>query len=318
VRVDLGLGRRVDEALRKLVADQAGLVARRQLLAHDVHADRVRDQIAARRWVELTPRVIGTTTGRLDLEQREWLAVLHAGPRSMLANLSAAGRFGLTGWERDDVCVMVDDELSFEPVPGVDFFRSRRPFDLLRSTRPGIPRCQLEPAVLLWAGYEATTRAAHGVVAAVVQQRLSTAERMISWIDQLRPLRRGKLLSATLSDVAGGSHSGAELAVVRLCRRHGIRLPDRQRKREDRAGKCRWTDAEWDLPDGRVLVLEVDGAFHLDVLQAGEDARRSRRLTTSRRTVIRCTAYELRHEPEEVATDLLALLTEGRVPEDAA
>lgn len=304
-------------ALRELVADQAGLLARRQLVAHGVDADRVRDNITAGRWVELTPRVIGTTTGRPDLEQREWLAVLHAGPR-MLATLSAGGRFGLRGWARDHVCVMVDDELSFEPVEGVDFFRSRRPFDLLRSSRPGIPTCQLEPAVLLWAAYEATSRAAHGVVAAVVQQRLTTPERMITWIDQLRPLRRAKPLSATLSDVAGGSQSGAELAVVRVCRRHRIRLPDRQRMRVDRAGKRRWRDAEWDLPDGRVLVLEVDGAFHVDVLQAGDDAKRSRRLTTSRRTVIRCTAYELRNEPDEVASDVAVLLEEGRVPEDAA
>ena len=70
----------------------------------------------------------------------------------MLTNLSAAGRQGLTGWERPWVSVMVDDELSFEPVDGVDFFRSRRPFDLLRSPRPGMPVCQVEPAVLLWAG----------------------------------------------------------------------------------------------------------------------------------------------------------------------
>ena len=68
---------------------------------------------------------------------------------------------------------MVDDELSFEPVAGVCFFRSRRPFELLRSPRPGIPTCRLEPAVLLWAAYEAHNRAAHGVLAAAVQQRLT-------------------------------------------------------------------------------------------------------------------------------------------------
>jgi hypothetical protein len=308
----------VKDVLRELIADQAGMVARRQLLAHGIDSDRVRNQVAAGRWSIRSPRVISTTTGPLDLRQREWLAVLHAGPRSMLANLSAAGRHGLAGWDRTYVSVLVDDELSFEPVEGVDFFRSRRPFELLRSSRSGIPRCRLEPAVLLWAGYEAPPRAAHAVVAAVVQQRLTTAEKLISWIEQLRPLRRGRALSATLSDVAGGSHSGAELALVRLCRRHAIPVPTRQRRRTDRGGAKRWTDAEWDLPGGRVLVLEIDGAFHLDVLDAGADARRSRRLTSAQRTVVRCTAYELRHEPDEVAADLAALLLEGRVPDDAA
>jgi hypothetical protein len=47
-----------------------------------------------------------------------------------------------------------------------------------------------------------------------------------------------------------------------------VALPRGQRARLDRAGRRRWTDAEWDLPDGRVLVLEVDGGFHDDVRQA--------------------------------------------------
>ena len=314
---DPGTLGRVDE-LGTLVADQAGMVARRQLNEYGVDWSRVRNEIAARRWVERTPRVISTFTGELTLRQREWLAVLHAGPRSMLANLSAARAQGLQGWDRPWVSVLVDDELSFEPVEGVDFFRSRRSCDLLRSPRPGIPACQLEPAVLLWAGYEAPTKAAHGVVAAVVQQRLTTPTRMIGWVDQLRPLRRAKPLKRTLSFVDGGAHSGAELELGRLCRRFGIRPPDRQRRRVDRTGRIRWTDAEWDLPDGRVLVLEIDGAFHSEVLQAADDAKRSRRLTTATRTVVRCTAYELTHEPHEVALDLIALGLPGRVPRTAA
>ena len=278
----------------------------------------MRNEIAARRWVERGPRVISTFTGELTLKQREWLAVLHAGPRSMLGSLSAAGRQGLTGWERPWVSVMVDDELSFEPVDGVDFFRSRRPFDLLRSPRAGIPVCRLEPAVLLWAGYEATIKAAHGVTAAVVQQRLSTASRMSGWVDQLRPLRRAKPLKRTLQFIEAGAHSGAEVEVGRLCRRYGIRQPDRQRRRADRSGCIRWTDAEWELPDGSVLILEIDGAFHSDVLQAADDAKRSRRLTTRSRTVVRCTAYELTYESDEVAVDLVALGLSGRVPHAAA
>ncbi len=306
------------DELRALIADQAGMVARRQLNEDGVDADAVRNHIAAGRWAERTPRVISVTTGVLTLEQREWMAVLHAGPRSMLAQLSSANRHGLTGWERPWVSVLVDDELSFEPVPGVDFFRSRRPFDLLRSPRPGIPVCRLEPAVLLWAGYEATNKAAHGVIAATVQQRLSTASRMTEWVELLRPLRRARPFKRTLSFVDAGAHSGAEVELGRMCRRFGIRAPDRQRQRRDRSGRIRWTDAEWDLPDGTTLVLEIDGAFHADVLQAGEDAKRSRRLTTRTRIVVRCTAYELTHEAAEVAFDLIALGLSGRVPENAA
>ncbi|WP_133176422.1 hypothetical protein [Nocardioides currus] len=84
----------------------------------------------------------------------------------------------------------------------------------------------------------------------------------------------------------------------------------------DRSGRRRYTDCEWDLPDGRVIVLEVDGAFHDDAMQGVLDRRRHRRLTTSRRIVVQCSAWEIRHEPAEVMEDLVALgvpLLAGRV-----
>ena len=266
--------------------------------------------------------MISTVTGELTFEQRCWLAVLHAGPRAMLGNLTAAAHHGLKNWSRPEICVMVDDELSFDPVPGVDFFRSRRPFEALVSPRPGIVRCRLEPAVLLWAAYEAPNRAAHGVIAATVQQRLTTSGRLIEWVDLLQPLRRAKPFKRTLSFVEAGAHSGAELEVGRMCRRFGMPQPTRQKRRKDRWGRPRWTDAEWDLADGHTIVLEVEGGFHTDVLEAAADARRSRRLTTRTRTVVRCTAYELIHAVAEVAIDLIDLgipgrLPPGRVPVDA-
>ena len=97
-----------------------------------------------------------------------------------------------------------------------------------------------------------------------------------------------------------------------------MRPPDRQCIRKDRAGKRRWTDCEWNLPDGTTLVLEVDGSFHIEVRQQGDDYKRARRIATKHRIVVRCTAYELRHETEEVAADLIALGVPGRVPDSAA
>jgi hypothetical protein len=140
----------------------------------------------------------------------------------------------------------------------------------------------------------------------------------VTWVAQLHPLRRARLFRSTIGDVAGGAHSGAELDVTRMCRDFRIPQPNRQRPRFDRQGRRRWTDAEWDLPDGTTLVLEVDGAFHTEVRQWSDDLRRARRLTTRKRIVLRCTAYEVRHEAHEVAGDLIALGLMGRVPDDAA
>jgi hypothetical protein len=43
------------------------------------------------------------------------------------------------------------------------------------------------------------------------------------------------------------------------------------------------------------------------VVEWGTDLKRARGLTTRDRLVVRCTAFELRHEEDEVARDLIAL-----------
>jgi hypothetical protein len=293
--------------IKELVAGQAGLVARRQLTEHGIHWNDVANQVRAERWCVRTPRVISTTTGPLSPRQRLWLAVLHAGPRSILGGLTAAAVHGLKRWDRSEITVLVDDELAFEQIPGVQFFRSRRPFELLRDDGSSLPCCRLEPALLLWAGYDAPPRAAHAVLASAVQQRLTTAPRLLEWVDLLKPLRRAPAFRETLADIGGGAESGAELDVAKMCKGFHLVPPHRQRGRRDRGGRRRWTDCEWDLDDGSVLVLEVDGSFHMEVEHWDADLKRSRRLTTRDRTVVRCSAYELRHETLEVVNDLRAL-----------
>jgi hypothetical protein len=292
---------------RELVDQQLGMVARRQLTFHGIHWDDVRNHVSAGRCVVRTPRVISTFTGELTVQQRRWLAVLHAGPRAMLGGLTAAEHLGMKRWERDVITVLVDDELAVEPVEGVDFFRFRRSFELLAGSGSDIPCCQLEPAVLMWAGYDAGDRAAHAILASAVQQRLTTSARLHAWINKLRPLRRAPAFRATLDDIGGGSHSAVERDVVRMCRRHGLAVPARQVGRRDSAGRQRWTDCEWRLADGRVLILEVDGAFHMEVEHWTADKKRARRLTGPDRSIIGCTAYEVRHESHELAADLRSL-----------
>ena len=297
----------MDARLRQLIEAQSGVLARRQLTALGIGWDTVHHQIVAGRWSARSPRVVSTVTGALTIDQRRWVGVLHAGPRSMLGGLTAAARHGLVGWHRSEVTVIVDDELSFEPVPGIRFFRSRRPFDLLLSPKPGIPSCQVEPALLLWAGYEAALRPAHGVLAAAVQQRLTTPARLREFVDLLKPLRRAAGFRRLVGDIEGGVHSGAERDVAVMCRTFDLPMPARQVSRVDSDGRRRWTDCEWRLPDGRILVLEVDGAFHMDVVQWSADKRRGRRISGPDRLVVGATAFEVRHEAAEVAKDLIAL-----------
>ncbi|MCR6032413.1 hypothetical protein GGQ22_13315 [Nocardioides sp. zg-579] len=297
-----------DETWRTVSARQAGMVSRAQLAAVGIDRFAIRNQVAAGRWVLRSPTVVSTTTGEPTRLQKLWLGVLHAGGRSLLGDLTAAEVAGLRGWHREPVTVLVPYDLDLDDdVPGIHIARTRRRLPALQDPTSVLPRMRIEPAVLHFAAYQPSPRTAQGVVAAAVQQRLTSATDLLAWVDRMRPLRKAPLLRAALGEIAHGSQSLSEIDVVRLCRDHGLRPPDRQVRRRDAEGRLRFTDCEWRLADGSVLVLEVDGAFHMEVAHWEDDLARQRRLTTDRRRVVRCTSRELRDEPERLAVDLRRL-----------
>ena len=298
-------------SISTLTAHQSGLVARRQLNALGYDADLVRNQLAAGRWSARSSTVVSVFTGPLGWRERVWLGVLHAGGTALVGGLTALEWHGLKHWHRDDVTVLVDDELAFDPVDGITFFRTRRPLTAMRDPYEELPLCRIEPAALLFAGYEHSSRTAQGLLAAVIQQRLSTPESMRRQLEMMRPLRRAKVFRAALTEIEGGAHSMAELDIGRVCRRFGFPKPRRQSRRRDSAGRVRFTDCEWLLPNGVTLVVEVDGAFHMEAEHWEDDLARQRRLVTPGRVIVRCSARELRDEPEMLVTDLIALGLNG-------
>jgi hypothetical protein len=299
--------RRPDEVTR-LAAAQGCLVTRRQLLELGFDNDAVRNQVAARRWAVRSSTVVSTTTGVLSRDQEVWLAVLHVGRHALVGGLTALQLHGLRNWDRDHVTVTAPDHVHLESVPpAVRVVRTRRSMGGWRCMRGDLPVMRVEPAALLFAAYERSPRTALGLLAAVVQQRLTTAEDLLEQMADLRPLRRAKDFRTALLDISGGAQSLAELDVGRICRQFGLPKPRRQSGRRDSRGRQRFTDCEWVLPDGTVLVLEVDGGFHMEVEHWEDDLARQRRLTAPGRMVVRCTARELRDDPHAVVRDLKAL-----------
>ena len=148
------------ETWAELAAAQAGVLSWRQLRELEVTRAFARNKLASVGGPQRTEQVLTTTTGPLSTEQRHWLAVLHCGPEAMVGGLTAAAVHGLRNWARDDVYVIVANDDSFEPVPGVKTFRTRRRLRLMRHPSP-LPTCALEPAVLLWAAHD-RTRVGHG------------------------------------------------------------------------------------------------------------------------------------------------------------
>lgn len=289
-----------------VAAAQDGLVTRRQLRRLGLTHHYVDTQLDAGRWQEVSSTVLATTTGVLTRTQLMWAGVLHAGPCSALGGLTALERHGLERWHRDEITVLVAKSHNLEPVEGVRFVETRRPIPLLTASQP-LATWRVEPAALLWAGYEPVTRSAYGLLSACVQQGLTTPYRLDGWITRMRPLRRAKPFRRLLGEIAAGTQSAAERDVLTMCDTFGLPRPHRQTRRKDSAGRLRFTDAEWRLRDGRVVVLEVDGGFHMTVEHWSADIERERQLVATGVIVVRCSAVELRTHPERIVRDLLAL-----------
>ncbi len=243
-------------------------------------------------------------TGRLDEEESLWLGVLHAGDGAVLSHLTAAKRAGLR-WTGDDVVhVMTPRGDAVLPLPGYRFHQTRRPYERWVKPATGPPRLPLEHAALLAAERDHNVRRAIGLLAACVQQQLTTAERFGRAIPHIRKLRHGMTFRLVLDDIAGGAQSFAELDVGRLCAEYGLLPPTRQVVRLDKLGHRRYLDCVWVLADGRVVVLEVDGSFHAEVVAWWSDMKRERAVVIHGDTVLRCSSIELRLEPHDVMDDL--------------
>lgn len=298
--------KRIPITWRDLARRQDGLLARSQLHRLGLGADLIDTQVAAERWQLITSTVLCTTTGTLTRRQLMWAGVLHAGPDSAVGGLTALEVHGLRNWHRDDVTILLAKSHNLEPLAGVQFVETRRPLQRFRAAGP-LPLWQVEPAALLFAAYEPVTRTAYGLLSAVVQQRLTDPASLARCIGQMRPLRRAKPFRRLLDDIAGGVQSLAERDVNRMCDAHGIARPLRQVRRQDASGRYRYTDAEWRTRDGRTVILEVDGGFHMEVEHWQDDISRERALVGGDRLVLRCTSLELRDDPSGVARDLRRL-----------
>jgi hypothetical protein len=154
------------------------------------------------------------------------------------------------------------------------------------------------------AGSFAAPRPACGILAAAVQQRLVTVERLRSELDLNPRLRHRRILRAALADIAQGSDALSEIDFARLCRRFGLPAPTQQFVRRERSGRRRYLDATWRRRDGRLVVVEIDGALHLAVDRWWRDQLRQNELAVADALVLRYPSVVVRTEPELVARQL--------------
>jgi hypothetical protein len=165
-----------------------------------------------------------------------------------------------------------------------------------------IPTVRVERALVDAASWMASPRKACAVIAAGVQQRLTTASRLRPELAAACRARHHKLLTHVLADISGGAQSFGEIDFGRLVRRAGLPPPIRQAFRYDAAGRRRWLDADLDG-----FSVEIDGAVHLRPLRYWDDmARQNDLIIVTGKPVLRFSTVAIRIDENTVVAQLAA------------
>jgi hypothetical protein len=263
----------------------------------------IRAQVEARRWQRIGRAVILHNGAPTPAERRR-AALIVLGPRAALTSFTAAEEWGLSGWEREPIHVLVPRGA-----------RVRRPAELLirvhytdlwapASIVSGRGLHRVGPAVVMAASSFDSRRPAFGILAATVQQRLIHPSELARAVETAPRTRYRADLLAAVHDIGQGAQALSEIDFARLCRRHGLPAPTRQAVRRDARGRRRYLDAEWRRGDGRRIVVEVDGALHLLARQWWDDQLRQNELVIAGDMVLRFPSVVVRCEQTLVVDQL--------------
>jgi hypothetical protein len=293
--------------LRPAFDRQRGVLTRRQLAGFGIGEPEVRHGVEARRWRIFGRTVVVLQNSPLTPEQRIWVAVLLPDKPTALAGLTAAAAAGLRGFEPDEVHIVVAHGSDVGLPRWVKLHESRRfsESDIDWTAAPArthVARSAIDGAT--WSRYP---RRACAILCAAVQQRLVTAHQLRTELDVAGSVRHVQIMRDVLGDIAGGGHTLAEIDLGPLAARAGLPPPRRQAVRKERGGRVRYLDAEFDLPDGTSLAVEIDGAVHLRPESWWDDTDRQNEVVIGGSPMLRFPSLTLRLEPTRVVDQLLRM-----------
>jgi hypothetical protein len=288
-------------ALNELARLQDDVLTRRQLYDCGYTESAIRACVRVQRWRTYGRRVVVLHNGPLTTRQRWWVAVL-AQHHAALAGITAATEYGLSGFRDDAIHLLLEFGARRHPVPGVHLHVSRR--FAAADIHPGrvLPTVRIERALVDGASWTASERKACAVLAAGVQQGLTTAARLKPELAAATGAHHHRLLTRVLWDIEGGAQSFAEIDVGRCAARAGLPPPIRQAFRYDRAGRKRWLDVDF-----KGFSAEIDGAVHLKPLRYWDDMERQNDLViVTGNPILRFSTVAFRIAREVVIAQLTA------------
>lgn len=300
------VGPRLTPAAQSLLARQRGVIADWQ--AAELGMARRRLLLACRSgWQQVTPHVFADREGDLTVRQLRVAGVLESGPGSMLAGLSALIEAGWRGSDDGFVDVLLPRGRRRRALGAPAWLRAHHPCEEpLGCGDP--PRTSTVRAAIDAAAWAPSARAVLMILASTAQQRLATPRGMRVELSRRPGLRNAATIREVLDELDAGVTSSNEAAFRRECRRRGLPVPRMQTRRRAGLRGC-VTDAEFVLPDGRLLIVEIDGIGHLDVEAWHADIARHNDLVASTRALmLRVTGWEVRNDPDSFFDTLEAIL----------
>lgn len=261
-----------EAAVRRLISEQDGVVARRQLVTLGCGEVDLRRRLRRGELVVVHPGVYVDHSGPPTRAQREWAAVLFHWPAA-LHRESALRAHGMTrdrAADGDRIHVLVAAAQRRTALPGVVAERVRDADRWIHWHRSP-PRARVEFALVKVAS--GRDRAGAGAVLSdAVQQGLTTPARILDVLDSLNRVPGRAFLREVLADVASGARSVLEHRyLTRVERAHGLPAGERQVRAQGASGAV-YRDVRY--PGQRTLV-ELDGAFgHRDATDRWSDLER--------------------------------------------
>nr|UXE44623.1 hypothetical protein Hi04_10k_c2835_00028 [uncultured bacterium] len=165
--------------------------------------------------------------------------------------------------------------------------------------RVGVARAAIDAAA-----WTKQPRSACGLLAAVVQQGKAPARLLSSELGRAGAIRHRRLMQAVLNDIEGGAQALTEVDLARVCQRYGLFVPERQLVRVDSQGRRRYLDARVSAPNGRSVLVEVDGALHLVASTYWQDMLRLNEILIGGEPVLRFPSIALPLDASTVGNQL--------------
>ncbi|MGN6613014.1 MAG: hypothetical protein ACTHLJ_14675 [Angustibacter sp.] len=264
------MARDLPDPARALLAGQAGVITRRQLLDAGCSRGWVAQRLRRREWRALYPGIYLGHNGPDDFAARLWAALLHAGEHALADRRTAGFLQGLVDDEPRRIEIVVPATHHLTAPPGVRLRRSRL-HAVLKHPAAAVPQVRLEHTVLELASSERTPDDVVGWLTRACGRRLTTPARLREALGQYSRVRHRGLMLDVLTDVAAGAVSPLERRYMRdVERRHGLPAATRQRQHVV-DGTHRYSDVEYERYGVRV---ELDGLAYHPAHEAERDGRR--------------------------------------------